>query len=135
MAKCRKARGASKRDAGSEAQDSAAGDRPLHGCQALVPSIESPTGVDDQQRTKHTRGSALGPRRRWEPRLCRRNIIRPYGSFLAILPLDGDRLVGDLESAVIDRKITQNSFCFESQKCAAQLVRIKAAGRSYGVHK
>lgn len=50
--------------------------------------------------------SSFGPRRRWEPRLRRGYVIWPYDDFLPILPLDGDRPVGNLETAVIDREIT-----------------------------
>lgn len=72
--------------------------------------------------------SALGPRRRWKPRLCRNHFIRPNGHLVAILPLNGDRLMGYLEPAIIDREVAQNSLGRMSQERLTELVGVQTSG-------
>src|SRR5262245_6215638 len=70
----------------------------------------------------------LGPGWRWKPRLRRDYFIRPNGRLLAILPLDGDRLMGCLEPAIIDRKVAQNGLGRKSQEHLTQLVGVQTSG-------
>jgi hypothetical protein len=47
------------------------------------------------------------PRRGWESRLADRHVVRPNDDLFAVLPLDRDRFVSGLVSALIDRKIAE----------------------------
>ncbi len=58
---------------------------------------------------------ALAPRRRGEPGFSGDKVIRPDHHLLAILPLDGDRLVADLKATLVDSKVAKNSLGAESK--------------------
>src|SRR6266568_8827815 len=75
------------------------------------------------------------PRWGWKPDLSRGQLLRPDHDLLAVLPLDRDRLVGDLEAALVDREIANDGLGLERQKGLAEPVGIQAPGLSYHLRK
>src|SRR5262249_8182046 len=75
------------------------------------------------------------PGRRGKTGLLRSHFIGPNDYLFAVLPLNGDCLMGDLESARVDGKIAQDGLRFNIQKRFAELVGIETAGPSHGIHE
>jgi len=50
----------------------------------------------------------LAPRRGWESGFTGCHLVGPYHDLLAILPLDGDRLMTDLEAALVHGKVAED---------------------------
>ena len=63
----------------------------------------------------------LTPRWGWKPQLSRNQLVRPDHDLLAVLPLDGDRLVGDLEAPLVDREIARTVLVFSASKASRSL--------------
>src|SRR5213592_4653926 len=71
---------------------------------------------------------ALGPGRRRESRLRRRELVRPDGVLLAVLPLEQRHLVRQLEPVPVDLVIAEHRARHELQQCLAHLVGVEATG-------
>src|SRR5215813_12447846 len=56
----------------------------------------------------------LAPRRGWESGFTGCHLVGPYHDLLAILPLDGDRLMTDLEAALVHGKVAEDRLSFQS---------------------
>jgi hypothetical protein len=77
----------------------------------------------------------LAPRRGREPRLARGRCVGPDHGRLAILPLDGDGFVTDLEAARIDGKVAEHGLGLQLQQGLPELVGVEAAGPLHGVRE
>src|SRR5262245_17953094 len=70
----------------------------------------------------------LAPRRGRESQLACRRLIGPDHHLFAILPLDRDRLVADLEATLIHGKVAEQSFGLRFQQLLPELVGVEAPG-------
>src|SRR5262245_61937959 len=61
-------------------------------------SIECPLSAI----TRHHATSALAPRRRWESGRSGGQVVRPNHCLLTVLPLDGDGLLANLKSTLVN---------------------------------
>src|SRR5215470_10885293 len=69
----------------------------------------------------------LAPRRGRESQLACRRLIGPDHHLFAILPLDRDRLVADLEATLIHGKVAEQGFGLRFQQLLPELVGVEAA--------
>src|SRR6267143_4119613 len=71
--------------------------------------------------------SALVPGRRREPRLAVRQVVRPDDHLLAVLPLEQDHLVSDLEAVLVDLVVPEHRPRLHREERVTQLVRVERA--------
>ncbi len=80
----------------------------------------------------HRSLSALVPGR---GRNSRSKLLRPDHYLLAVLPLDSDCFVPDLEPALVNSEVAQNSLGLERKQDFPELIRVRAPSPLYCCHK
>src|SRR5262245_5807000 len=78
------------------------------------------------------------PRGPWwgrQPSLATRRPIRPDNYLLAILPLDGNGLVADLETAFVHGKVAEHGLGLHLEQFFPNLVGIQTANSHHSVHE
>src|SRR5688572_5517849 len=67
------------------------------------------------------------PGRRGEPRLAARELVRPHGHLLAVLPLEQDHLVRRLEARVVHLVLAEGRLRLQLEQRLAHLVGVQRA--------
>src|SRR5882672_1594875 len=97
-------------------------------CASIAGVMTTFTAIRPGPGARRARKLALVPGRRRESRLRRREVVRPDGVLLAVLPLEQRHLVGELEPVAVDLVVAEHRARLELQQRLAHLVGVEAAG-------
>src|SRR5258706_12054232 len=76
---------------------------------------------------------SLIPGGRGEARLARGELVRPDGHLLAVLPLEQDHLVGDLEAVRVDLVVAEHRAHLELEELLADLLALQRPRALHGL--
>src|SRR3984893_6213023 len=95
----------------------------------VIRTLTAPPKRDDARRRPGGRpvSLSLAPLRRRIAQLATREVVRPHHHPLAVLPLEHDHLVGDLEAVRLDLVVAERGLDLHLQELLAHLVRVERA--------